>query len=235
MKQVIDPIPVLQYTMDGEFVGEYPSLRQASLSVGTSCSSIKQALTNMSSHSQGYIWAHTHEDAMAKVKVKKLIQSFSKIAKKKKRITIDLENTNELKLFILRLSRWQSWKPKTRLLKDGTIRVTLTKGKPERRQQQDLPERPNKPKWHLVYEVNLKYKYAMDFGYGDTEEEAIKDFYQSRIDSDLTHTVIYIDQDYEKVRDYLLRKGGRNGKGSVQRLYEAANLLPQQMPRISGI
>lgn len=224
--------PVVQYTMDGEFVARYESLSDAARAINLSVQNVAAATKSRTVSAGGYIWAYDDEEALLKVKINDLALDLCY----QERYSLEVQNTYELQLLYARFRRQKTWKLTPRLLKDGSIRVTF-----ERNRKDKLtgiisePPKSKKPKWWICYEVNMRYKYALDFGRGDTEEEAIKDFHQSRIDSDLTHTVIYIDQDYEKVRDYLLRKGGRNGKGSVQRLYEAANLLPQQMPRISGI
>lgn len=69
----------------------------------------------------------------------------------------------------------------------------------------------DKPKWWICYKVDLGYRYAIDFGRGDTPKEAIKSFKRSRglSISNLKHEVVYIDRDYYKVLSYLLSYGGR--------------------------
>lgn len=197
-------IPVEQYTKSGEFIAAYPSISAAARATGLQTASIRTALHNQYYSCGGYVWAHNAEDARIKIKINDLL----KIADNQG-TTFTLNNIYELEVLQARIRRRKATKMKTRLLDDGRIWVHLSKG-PKEMKRLPAERKSNKPKWWLCYQVNgLDYRYALDFGRGDTPKEAIEDFKKSRCLSDLRHEVIYIDKDYYKVLGYLLRNGGQ--------------------------
>lgn len=76
-----------------------------------------------------------------------------------------------------------------------------------------LPERTKtiptitkkKPKYHIIYKVNNKYKYGICFGRGYNKNEAIEDFKDSRKDSGYKHKILFVTKDYDEARRYLLK------------------------------
>lgn len=152
------------------------------------------------------------KEAQIKIKIRKLLDETDRTGK----VTVKLDSLEELEVLKARLKNRLKTKIQTRLLDDGRIWVKLWK---EGRKSNRLPEEPTylkkKPKWWLCYRVdNLGYRYAIDFGRGDTPKEAIKSFKRSRGLSNLKHEVVYIDRDYYKVLSYLLSHGGQTPKGA---------------------
>lgn len=62
-----------------------------------------------------------------------------------------------------------------------------------------------KPKYHIVYKVNNKYKYGICFGRGYNKNEAIEDFKDSRKDSEYKHKILHVTKDYDEAKTYLLK------------------------------
>ena len=50
------PIEIEQYTLDGEFIKKYPSIKAAADALGVDPKSIRQALKGRQRSAQGYIW-----------------------------------------------------------------------------------------------------------------------------------------------------------------------------------
>lgn len=205
-------IPVEQYTKSGEFIAAYPSIAAAARATGLKSTRIRDALFQNQYYSfGGYVWAHNAEDARIKIKINDLL----KIADNQG-TTFTLNNIYELEVLQARIKRRKATKMKTRLLDDGRIWVHLSKG-PKEMKRLPAERKSNKPKWWLCYQVNgLDYRYALDFGRGDTPKEAIEHFKRSRSLSVLNHKVVYIDRDYYKVLEYLLKYGGENIRRPVQ-------------------
>lgn len=200
-------LQIKQYTLDGELVAVYTSIKEACLKSDISSNSIRMALKSASITAGRYIWAYDHEEAQIKIKIRKLLDETDRTGK----VTVKLDSLEELEVLKVRLKKRPKTKIQTRLLDDGRIWVKLWK---EDRRSNRLPEEPTylkkKPKWWICYKVdNLGYRYAIDFGRGDTPKEAIKSFKRSRGLSNLKHEVVYIDRDYYKVLSYLLSYGGR--------------------------
>jgi len=204
-------IPVEQYTKSGEFIAAYPSIAAAARATGLQSTSIRDALQNKYFTCGGYVWAHNAEDAQIKIKINNLLKNADNQG-----TTSTLNNIYELEVLQARLKRRKATKMKTRLLDDGRIWVHLFKD-PKKMKRLPPERKSNKPKWWLCYQVDgLDYRYAIDFGRGDTPEEAIEHFKYSRSLSDLGHKVVYIDRDYYKVLKYLLEYGGENVELPVQ-------------------
>ena len=206
------PIPVEQYTKNGEFIASYPSISAAARATGLQTASIRTALHNQYYSGGGYVWAHNAEDARIKIKINDLL----KIVDNQGKATFTLNNIYELEVLQARIRRRKAIKMKTRLLDDGRIWVHLSKA-PKEMKRLPAERKSNKPKWWLCYQVNgLDYRYALDFGRGDTAKEAIEHFKRSRSLSDLNHKVVYVDRDYYKVLEYLLEYGGGNLERAVR-------------------
>lgn len=201
------PIRVEQYTKSGEFVAAYPSINEAARKTKIKNASIRGSLFNQQFAAGDYIWAHNKDD----VQVKFIIQKHLEITDSKDRHTFVLDTIYELKVLQERLKNRPATKIKARLLNDGRIKVKLDKTYArKRRLPAEEEDQSHKTKWWICYQVNgLDYRYALDFGRGDSPEEAIEDFKKSRFLSELKHKVIYIDKDYYKVFGYLLRNGGQ--------------------------
>ena len=208
------PIPVEQYTKNGEFIASYPSISAAARATGLQTVSIRTSLHNLNYSGGGYIWAHNAEDARIKIKINDLLKTVDNQGE----ATFTLNNNNELEVLQARVNRRKTIKMKNRLLDDGRIWVHLFKG---RKKMKRLPveERSNKPKWWLCYQVNgLDYRYALDFGRGDTPKEAIMNFKRSRMLSNLNHKVIYINRDGVTYRDSVGKGTKANGLRKIYRL-----------------
>jgi len=202
-------IPVEQYTKSGEFIAAYPSIAAAARATGLKSTRIRDALQNQYYSFGGYVWAHNAEDARIKIKINDLL----KIADNQG-TTFTLNNIYELEVLQARIKRHKATRMRTRLLDDGRIWVHLSKD-PKKIKRLPPERKSNKPKWWLCYQVNgLDYRYAIDFGRGDTPKEAIKSFKRSRGLSNLKHEVVYIDRDYYKVLSYLFSHGGQTPKGA---------------------
>lgn len=150
-------------------------------------------------------------DAEAKIKIINILNEVDYLGE----AVATLDNIYELQLLNNRVARRKSVKIRTKLLDDDKIWVKLTKKQKQSLPDEEEEDKPKKPKWWICYKVdNLGYRYAIDFGRGDTPKEAIKSFKRSRGLSNLKHEVVYIDRDYYKVLSYLLSHGGQTPKGA---------------------
>ena len=66
-----------------------------------------------------------------------------------------------------------------------------------------VPKVRKKRRYWIVYEVNNDFKYGLDFGCGDDEETAVKDFLFSRQESEYDYKVIKVFDDYNEARELL--------------------------------
>lgn len=66
-----------------------------------------------------------------------------------------------------------------------------------------VPEARKKRRYWIVYEVNNDFKYGLDFGCGDDEKTAVKDFLFSRQESEYDYKVIKVFDDYNEARELL--------------------------------
>lgn len=212
-------VPIEQYTKSGEFIAAYPSIAAAARATGLQSTSIRDALQNQYFTCGGYVWAHNAEDARIKIKINNLLKNANNQG-----TTFILNSIYELEVLQTRIKRRKATRIKTRLLDDGRIWVHLYKD-PKKMKRLPRERKSNKPKWWLCYQVDgLDYRYAIDFGRGDTPKEAIEHFKRSRSLSALNHKVVYIDRDYYKVLEYLLRYGG----GNVERPAQTQTILVER-------
>ena len=61
-KQSIAPIPVEQYSLDGEYIASYPSMSQAAKAVGCSSGTISEFFSGKRQTAGGYKWRYANEE-----------------------------------------------------------------------------------------------------------------------------------------------------------------------------
>lgn len=95
-----ESLPVKQYSLDGKFIKEYPSIAEAERQTGTDKTTIVRVCKGASHYANGYQWRYkeddtpvkqikTHLNAVLQIKGGKVIQRFESIAKASRQTGFD--------------------------------------------------------------------------------------------------------------------------------------------------